>query len=221
MAVDRAKFSAAVTGLIAADGNIEVIHKTVADWDENEYTIIATGPLTLNELSKSIERRLGKGLHFFDAAAPIVDGASIDFTQAFTADRYGRGEGDYINCPMDKSRYEDFIDALISAECAVLKDFEKSDVFEGCMPVEVMAKRGRDTLRFGPLRPVGFSDVNGKRPYAVVQLRRENTAGESFNIVGFQTNLKFGEQERVFRMIPALKDAEFLREFGVMHRNTL
>ncbi|MFR5062132.1 MAG: methylenetetrahydrofolate--tRNA-(uracil(54)-C(5))-methyltransferase (FADH(2)-oxidizing) TrmFO [Christensenellales bacterium] len=219
LAVDRAKFSAAVTELIAADGNIEVIHKTVADWDENEYTIIATGPLTLNELSKSIERRLGKGLHFFDAAAPIVDGASIDFTQAFTADRYGRGEGDYINCPMDKSRYEDFIDALISAECAVLKDFEKSDVFEGCMPVEVMAKRGCDTLRFGPLRPVGFSDVNGKRPYAVVQLRRENTAGESFNIVGFQTNLKFGEQERVFRMIPALKDAEFLR-FGVMHRNT-
>lgn len=219
LAVDRDKFSAAITELIYSDKNIEVIHKTVTDWDENEYTIIASGPLTLKGLSESIERKLGKGLHFFDAAAPIVDGASIDFSQAFTADRYGRGDGDYINCPMDKRCYEDFIDALVSAECAVLKDFEKSDVFEGCMPVEAMAKRGRDTLRFGPLRPVGFSDANGKRPYAVVQLRRENTAGDSFNIVGFQTNLKFGEQERVFKMIPALNDAEFLR-FGVMHRNT-
>lgn len=219
LAVDREKFSAAVTKLIEEDKNIEIRHEIVTDWSEDEYTIIATGPLTLTELSQNIARRLGEGLHFYDAAAPIVDGASIDFSKAFTADRYGRGEGDYVNCPMDKPQYEEFIRALVSAECVILKNFEKSDVFEGCMPVEIMAKRGADTLRFGPLRPVGFSDAAGKRPYAVVQLRRENTEGESYNIVGFQTNLKFKEQERVFKLIPALHNAEFLR-YGVMHRNT-
>lgn len=218
LAVDRAAFARGVTESIRAADNIEVITKTADDWREDEYTIIATGPLTLPPLAETLSERLGKTLHFYDAAAPIVDGASLDMSAAFTADRYGRGEGDYVNCPMNKEEYEAFWNALVSAECAILRDFEKNDVFEGCMPVEIMAKRGRDALRFGPLRPVGFGSI-GNRPYAVVQLRRENTAGDAFNIVGFQTNLRFGEQERVFRMIPALKNAEFLR-YGVMHRNT-
>lgn len=219
LAVDREKFSEAVTKRILGDKNIEIVHEVVEDFDGNDFTIIATGPLTLDALGKSIAERLGDGLHFYDAAAPVVSGDSIDYDRAFTADRYGKGDGDYVNCPMNKEEYEAFIYALVTAECAVLHDFEKSEIFEGCMPVEIMAKRGVDTLRFGPLRPVGFRDNAGVRPYAVVQLRRENTVGESFNIVGFQTNLKFKEQERVFRMIPALKNAEFLR-YGVMHRNT-
>lgn len=219
LAVDREKFSEAVTKRILGDKNIEIVHEVVEDFDVSDFTIIATGPLTLDALGKSIAERLGDGLHFYDAAAPVVSGDSIDYDRAFTADRYGKGDGDYVNCPMNKEEYEAFISALVTAECAVLHDFEKSEIFEGCMPVEIMAKRGVDTLRFGPLRPVGFRDNAGVRPYAVVQLRRENTAGESFNIVGFQTNLKFKEQERVFRMIPALKNAEFLR-YGVMHRNT-
>ncbi len=219
LAVDREKFSAAITERIKEDKNIEIVNELVSDWDKDEYTIIATGPLTMEGLSGKLSEVLGDGLHFYDAAAPIVDGASIDYSKAFTADRYGKGDGDYVNCPMNKDEYETFYNALVSAECAVLKEFEKSDVFEGCMPVEIMAKRGVDTLRFGPLRPVGFYDENGKRPYAVVQLRRENTEGDAFNIVGFQTNLKFGEQDRVFRLIPALHNAEFLR-YGVMHRNT-
>ncbi len=219
LAVDREKFSEAVTKRILGDKNIEIVHEVVKDFDGSDFTIIATGPLTLGALGKSIAEKLGDGLHFYDAAAPVVSGDSIDYDSAFTADRYGKGDGDYVNCPMNRVEYEAFISALVTAECAVLRDFEKSEIFEGCMPVEIMAKRGVDTLRFGPLRPVGFRDNEGVRPYAVVQLRRENTAGESFNIVGFQTNLKFKEQERVFRMIPALKNAEFLR-YGVMHRNT-
>lgn len=219
LAVDREKFSETVTKRILGDKNIEVVHEVVEDFDGEDFTIIATGPLTLEALGKSISDKLGAGLHFYDAAAPVISGDSIDYDKAFTADRYGRGEGDYVNCPMNKEEYEAFISALVTAECAVLHDFEKSEIFEGCMPVEIMAKRGVDTLRFGPLRPVGFRDGAGARPYAVVQLRRENTAGEAFNIVGFQTNLKFTEQERVFRMIPALANAEFLR-YGVMHRNT-
>lgn len=219
LAVDREKFSEAVTKRILGDKNIEIVHEVVKDFDGSDFTIIATGPLTLDALGKSIAEKLGDRLHFYDAAAPVVSGDSIDYDSAFTADRYGKGDGDYVNCPMNRVEYEAFISALVTAECAVLRDFEKSEIFEGCMPVEIMAKRGVDTLRFGPLRPVGFRDNEGVRPYAVVQLRRENTAGESFNIVGFQTNLKFKEQERVFRMIPALKNAEFLR-YGVMHRNT-
>ena len=219
LAVDREKFSEAVTKRILGDKNIEIVHEVVEDFDGSDFTIIATGPLTLDTLGKSIAEKLGDGLHFYDAAAPVVSGDSIDYDSTFTADRYGKGDGDYVNCPMNKAEYEAFISALVNAECAVLHDFEKSEIFEGCMPVEIMAKRGIDTLRFGPLRPVGFRDNEGARPYAVVQLRSENTAGESFNIVGFQTNLKFKEQERVFRMIPALKNAEFLR-YGVMHRNT-
>lgn len=219
LAVDREKFSEAVTKRILGVKNIEIVHEVVEDVDGSDYTIIATGPLTLDALGRSIAEKLGDGLHFYDAAAPVISGDSIDYDSAFTADRYGKGDGDYVNCPMNREEYEAFISALVTAECAVLHDFEKSEIFEGCMPVEIMAKRGVDTLRFGPLRPVGFRDNAGVRPYAVVQLRRENTAGESFNIVGFQTNLKFKEQERVFRMIPALKNAEFLR-YGVMHRNT-
>ncbi len=219
LAVDREKFAEAITKKIREDKNIEVVSKEVTDWDKDEYTIIATGPLTLTPLAEKISENLGDGLHFYDAAAPIVDGSTIDYSRAFTADRYGKGEGDYVNCPMTKEEYEIFYDALVSAECAVRHDFEKSDVFEGCMPVEIMAKRGKDTLLFGPLRPVGFFDENGKRHYGVVQLRRENTEGSAFNIVGFQTNLKFPEQKRVFSLIPALKNAEFLR-YGVMHRNT-
>ncbi len=219
LAVDREAFARKVTEEIEKDENIEVINEVVTDWCDDEFTIIATGPLTLDKLSETIRKKLGDGLHFYDAAAPIVSGESIDYSCAFTADRYGRGDGDYVNCPMNKDEYLAFYHELISAECAVLHEFEKSDVFEGCMPVEAMAKRGEDTLRFGPLRPVGFRDETGNRPYAVVQLRRENTEGASFNIVGFQTNLKFAEQEKVFRLIPALKNAEFLR-YGVMHRNT-
>ncbi len=219
LAVDRDKFAKAITDAINSDENIEFVSEEIFDWDENEYTIIATGPLTHDRLGKTISEKLGLGLHFYDAVAPIVDGVSLDYSKTFTADRYGKGEGDYINCPMNKDEYLAFYDALVSAECALLKDFEKSDVFEGCMPVEAMAKRGVDTLRFGPLRPVGFRDNEGNRPYAVVQLRRENISGDIFNLVGFQTNLKFPEQQRVFRLIPALKNAEFLR-YGVMHRNT-
>ncbi len=219
LAVNRELFAEKITEKLRLDPNIEIVCQTVTDWNTDEYTIIATGPLTLDGLAAKIAERFGAGLHFYDAAAPIVDGASIDLSRAFTADRYGKGDGDYLNCPMTREEYDEFYAALVTAECAVLHEFEKSDVFEGCMPVEVMARRGRDTLLFGPLRPVGFFDETGKRHYAVVQLRRENVEGSAYNIVGFQTNLKFSEQKRVFGMIPALKNAEFLR-YGVMHRNT-
>ena len=162
---------------------------------------------------------MGESLHFFDAAAPIIAGDSIDYDSAFVGDRYGKGTGDYVNCPMNKEEYLRFYNALVNAERATLHDFEKKDVFEGCMPVEIMAARGVDTLRFGPLRPVGFFGRNGEKPYAVLQLRRENAEGDMFNLVGFQTNLTFPEQKRVFSLIPALKNAEFLR-YGVMHRNS-
>ena len=158
-------------------------------------------------------------MHFYDASAPIVDASSILKEKTFTTSRYQKGDSDYINCPMNKDEYYAFVHELVNAERAKLHDFEKSEVFEGCMPVEIMASRGEDTLRFGPLRPVGLLDNEGKRPYAVVQLRRENTAGELYNLVGFQTNLTFGEQKRVFSMIPALANAEFVK-YGVMHRNT-
>ena len=181
--------------------------------------VVATGPLTAEKLSKDILEKTGGGLHFYDASAPIVSAESVDMTCAFTGDRYGKGTGDYINCPMTKEEYYAFVDELLSAEKAELHEFEKREIFEGCMPVEVMASRGRDTLRFGTLKPVGLFGEDGKRPYAVLQLRKENENGTAYNLVGFQTNLKFPEQKRVFSMIPALKNADFLR-YGVMHRNT-
>ena len=163
--------------------------------------------------------RFGGNLYFYDAAAPIVTAESIDFSKAFIGDRYGKGSGDYVNCPLNREEYEAFVEALVGAEKAVQKDFDKRDVFDGCMPVEIMAQRGTDTLRFGMLKPVGLYDAEGKRPYAVLQLRKENAEGTAYNLVGCQTNLKFPEQKRVFSMIPALAHAEFAR-YGVMHRNT-
>ncbi|MBP3272925.1 MAG: methylenetetrahydrofolate--tRNA-(uracil(54)-C(5))-methyltransferase (FADH(2)-oxidizing) TrmFO [Ruminococcus sp.] len=225
LAVDRKMFSDEVTAHIRSHKNIEVVEKEVTEIPEGRV-IIATGPLTSEALSKSINRLIGeKYLYFHDAAAPIVTKESIDMSKAFYASRYGRGEADYINCPMERDEYERFYDAIIHAESAPLHDFDgkESDgfkVYEGCMPVEVLAKRGADTMRYGPLKPVGiYHPVTDKRYYAVVQLRAENAQGSLYNIVGFQTNLKFGEQKRVFSMIPGLENAEFVR-YGVMHRNT-
>ena len=220
LAVDREVFAAKVTEIIKSHPLIETETRVVEDIDEDEYTVIATGPLTVGKLSQALKSRLGDSLGFYDAAAPIVSADSIDFDRAFTASRYGKGTDDYINCPMNKEEYLAFIDALVNAERAEIHDFDKREIFDGCMPIEIMAERGVDTVRFGPLRPVGFTDpATGKRPYAVVQLRAENADKTMYNLVGFQTNLKFGEQKRVFGMIPALKNAEFLR-YGVMHRNT-
>ncbi len=221
LAVDRDKFSALITERINAHSNIEVIHQELTSIPEGNV-IVAAGPLASEALSEDIGRLCGEGLHFFDAAAPIVSADSIDMESAFTASRYERGgDSDYINCPMNKAEYEAFYEALVSAESAEVHSFDKrKDVYEGCMPIEVMASRGADTMRFGPLKPVGLRDPKtGHRPWAVLQLRKENSAGTMYNLVGFQTNLKFGEQKRVFSMIPALKNAEFLR-YGVMHRNT-
>lgn len=218
LAVDRDAFSKYVTEKIESHPRIEVVHEEVTEIPQG-YAIVATGPLTLDALAEDIRGKMGGNLYFYDAAAPIVAAASVDYTKTFTADRYGKGDGDYINCPMTKEEYEAFVDALGSAERALVHDFDKRDVFEGCMPVEIMAARGKDTLRFGMLKPVGLYDAEGKRPYAVLQLRKENCAGTAYNLVGFQTNLKFPEQKRVFSMIPALRNAEFLR-YGVMHRNT-
>ena len=220
LAVDREKFSEAVTKALEKFENINIIREEVEKIDINEPTIIATGPLTSDKLSKEIQSLLNEdGLYFFDASAPIVDAGSIDYSKTFTTSRYQKGESDYINCPMNKEEYYAFIEELTNAQRVALHDFEGVEVFEGCMPVEVMASRGKDTLRFGPLRPVGLLDNEGKRPFAVVQLRRENLEGEMYNLVGFQTNLTFPEQKRVFSMIPALNNAEFIK-YGVMHRNT-
>ncbi len=216
LAVDREKFSAFVTEKLRTMSNISFLSREECELPEEG--IVATGPLTSGPLLEAIKQRYGGNLSFFDASAPIVSGESIDFSEAFTQDRYGRGDGDYVNCPMTKEEYEAFVEALLSAERATLHEFEKGEIFEGCMPIEVMASRGKDTLRFGTFKPVGLRDENGNRPYAVLQLRRENGAGTSYNLVGCQTNLKFPEQKRVFSMIPALKNAEFLR-YGVMHRN--
>lgn len=221
LAVDREKFSNMVTELIKENEYIEVINKEVEDIPEEGITIIASGPLTSDSLSRNLKRLIGEEyLHFFDAAAPIVTYESIDMTKAFRASRYNRGTDDYINCPMNKDQYESFWHELVNAEMAPVKDFEDDNVFEGCMPVESMAKRGKDTLLFGPLKPVGIIDPStGKEPYAVVQLRQDNREGTLYNIVGFQTHLKWPEQKRVFGMIPGLEKAEFVR-YGVMHRNT-
>lgn len=223
LAVDREKFATLVTEGINAEPNIKVINKELTEIPDGDITIIATGPLTSDALAKDIEKRFGGSLSFFDAAAPIVTAESVDMEYAFTASRYDRGgDDDYINCPMNKEEYENFYNALLTAERAPLHDFDVNNpkVYEGCMPVEVMAQRGEGTLRFGPMKPVGLvNPKTGHRPWAVLQLRKENSAGTMYNLVGFQTNLKFPEQKRVFSMIPALHRAEFVR-YGVMHRNT-
>ena len=221
LAVDRDKFSAFITEKLKNHKNITIVEEEITKIPstDEQFVVIATGPLTSESLSEDIKNTFGGGLHFYDASAPIVSAESIDAENSFTGDRYGKGTGDYINCPMDKDEYYAFVDELLKAEKADLHDFEKGEIFEGCMPVEVMASRGKDTLRFGTLKPVGLYGEDGKRPYAVLQLRKENENGTAYNLVGFQTNLKFPEQKRVFSMIPALKNAEFLR-YGVMHRNT-
>ena len=254
LAVDREKFAEKVTEKIASLENVEIVRQEVgktADAEENSdaitlkelaekgIVIIATGPLTSDNLSKEIIELTGdNGLHFYDAAAPIIEKDSIDMNIAFWGDRYREERGkdeevdvwkerikkednnSYINLPMNKEEYENFWRELVNAEVVELHEFEKREIFEGCMPIEVMAKRGIDTLRFGPLKPVGFTDLRtGKRPYAVIQLRQDNSEGNLFNMVGFQTNLKYGEQKRVFRLIPGLENAEFAK-YGVMHRNT-
>ncbi len=226
LAVDRDAFSARVTEAIRSHPLITVRRGEVTAIPAEEVTVIATGPLTSQPLAEDIARLCGGGLSFYDAAAPIVTADSVDMSSAFRASRYDReesGAGDYINCPLNKAEYEAFREALVNAERAPLHAFdtpEQLTVYEGCMPIEVLASRGMDAARFGPMKPVGLRDPHtGHRPWAVVQLRTENAAGTLYNLVGFQTNLKFGEQKRVFGMIPALRNAEFMR-YGVMHRNT-
>lgn len=223
LAVDREGFARRVTEKIRSHPLIKVVEGEMTELPDEGLCIVATGPLSSQAMSEQIRLKCGaEYLHFFDAAAPIVEFESIDLSKAFFAARYGRGGDDYINCPMNKEEYDAFYDALVSAETAELKEFDKQElkVFEGCMPVEVMAARGRDTLCFGPLKPVGLPDPKtGKPPWAVVQLRRDDAAGSLYNIVGFQTHLKFPEQKRVFSMIPGLQNARFAR-YGVMHRNT-
>lgn len=222
LAVDREKFSDLVTEKIKSHPLITLVSQEVKNIPLDENVIIATGPLTSEKLAEDIQKLCGDYLSFHDAAAPIVTFDSLDKNLVFFASRYGRGEADYINCPMNKEEYETFYNELVNAESAPLKEFEKEHfkVYEGCMPIEVLAKRGADTMRFGPLKPVGLTDPRtDKRPYAVVQLRAENSEGTLYNLVGFQTNLKFGEQKRVFSLITGLQNAEFVR-YGVMHRNT-
>ena len=220
LAVDREDFSQRVTLALENHPNVTIIRRE-AEEIPSGCVIIATGPLSSTAITESVSEITGeKHLYFYDAAAPIVMGDSIDYTNAFAASRYGKGEGDYINCPLTKEEYRCFYEALISAEKHPLKEFEKEVFFQGCMPVEVMAMRGEQTLLFGPLKPVGLVDPKtGRQPFGVVQLRQDNKTGTLFNLVGFQTNLKWPEQKRVFSMIPALKEAEFVR-YGVMHRNT-
>lgn len=221
LAVNREDFSDCVTQAIKSHLLIKVFSEEVEEIPDGNV-IIATGPLTSGKLAESISKKCGNYLSFFDAAAPIVTFESLDKDLVFFASRYGKGEDDYINCPMNKEEYLEFYNALINAESAPLKEFEKEQfkVYEGCMPIEVLGKRGEDTMRFGPLKPVGLTDPRTeRRPYAVVQLRKENNEGTLYNLVGFQTNLKFGEQKRVFSLITGLKNAEFAR-YGVMHRNT-
>ncbi len=225
LAVNRELFSDEVTRIVRSYPNIEVISGEVTELP-TENAVVCTGPLTSDALAEKIRAVCGEGLSFYDAAAPIVTADSIDFTKAFFQTRYDKGDADYVNCPMDKEEYERFYEELIRAESAPLKDFDRPEesagmrVFEGCMPVEVLAKRGIESVRYGCMKPVGLTDPRtGKRPYAAVQLRKENREGTLYNLVGFQTNLKFGEQKRVFSLIPGLENAEFAR-YGVMHRNT-
>ncbi len=224
VAVDRVLFSEYITEKIRNHPNIEVIEREMTEIPADEITVVATGPLTSDGLADTIAALIGgRRLYFYDAAAPIVDAESVDMEKAFFATRYDKGDPDYINCPMSEAEYKAFYSALISAEEAKLHEFEAGEqlkVFEGCMPVEVMARRGEDTLRYGPMKPVGIKNPKtGEEYYAIVQLRKENDGGTMYNLVGFQTHLTFPEQRRVFRMIPGLENAEFLR-YGVMHRNT-
>ena len=221
LAVNRDDFSLAVTKEIENDPLIEIIREEVTQIPREGVVIVAAGPLASEALSEDISALCGKALSFFDAAAPIVTAESIDMSKAFIQDRYGTGSDDYINCPMNKEEYEKFYRELINAEVVTLHDFEKKKgIYEGCMPIEIMASRGENTIRFGPMKPVGLvNPATGHRPWAVLQLRKENKEGSMYNLVGFQTNLKFPEQKRVFSMIPALHSADFVR-YGVMHRNS-
>jgi methylenetetrahydrofolate--tRNA-(uracil-5-)-methyltransferase len=221
LAVDRTAFSTMVTEKLAQHPMVEIIRKEVKILPNEELTVVATGPLTSAPLAKELAQLTGEEyLYFYDAAAPIIYGETVDYEQAFWASRYHKGSADYLNCPMNKEEYARFYEALITAELSPVKDFEKEIFFEGCMPIEILARRGPQTLLFGPLKPVGLSDDRkSSKPYAVVQLRQDNATRTLFNMVGFQTHLKWGEQQRVFRLIPGLEKAEFAR-FGVMHRNT-
>ena len=221
LAVDRVAFAAAITGALEGHENIEIVHEELTEIPAGP-AIIATGPLTSDPMAEAISKFFGgaQGLNFYDAAAPLVSFESLDMEHCWFASRYDKGTADYINCAMDKEQYQSFVRELAGAEEAAVHGFEDKKVFEGCMPVEVMARRGEDTLRYGPLKPVGLKDPKtGKEPYAVVQLRKDNRSGTVYNIVGFQTHLRWPEQKRVFSMIPALAHAEYLR-YGVMHRNT-
>ena len=221
LAVDRDLFSEYITKQIRSNELIEVINEEVTSLPDADAIIIAAGPLASQGLIDAIKKYTGDGLSFYDAAAPIITRESVDMSCAFSASRYGRGDDDYINCPLNKEEYELFYNEIINAERAVTHSFDqRKEVYEGCMPIEVLASRGKDTMRYGPLKPVGLTDPRtGHRPWANLQLRKENTEGSLLNLVGFQTNLKFSEQKRVFSIFPALKNAEFVR-YGVMHRNT-
>ena len=221
LAVDREAFGRFITEAIEKNDKIDLVREEVAELPEDGTTILATGPLTSDAMAESIGRLTGsEHLHFYDAIAPIIDAESVDMSVAFRASRYGKGGDDYVNCPMNKEQYDAFYDALMAAEKVPVRDFESMRCFEGCMPIESMAERGRDTLRHGPMKPVGIDDPRtGRWPHAIVQLRMENSEGTAYNIVGFQTRLKWPEQARVFRMIPGLEKAEFLR-YGSLHRNT-
>jgi methylenetetrahydrofolate--tRNA-(uracil-5-)-methyltransferase len=221
LAVDRTQFSARVTEAISREPLINIVREEVARIDPSQLTIIATGPLTSDALSQEIARLTGSShLFFYDSISPIVEAESIDMSRVYLAARYDKGSADYINCPMSNDEYDHFYGALVAAQSVEEKDWEKLNYFEGCLPIEEIARRGRDTLRFGPMKPVGLKDPRtGRMPYAVVQLRQENIRADSYNLVGFQNHLKFGEQARVLRLIPGLETARFLR-YGQIHRNT-
>ncbi len=221
LAVDRVEFSRRIAEAIAAEPRIRVIREEVTHLDENVLTILATGPLTSDALSREIQRITGSDhLAFYDSISPIVDAETIDMDRVYFAARWDKGTPDYINCPMNRAEYDRFLDALIAAEAAEAKEWEKLDYFEGCLPIEILARRGRDTLRFGPMKPVGLRDPRtGQTPWAVVQLRKENLRADSYNLVGFQNHLKWGDQAKVLRLIPGLENAKFLR-YGQIHRNT-
>lgn len=221
LAVDRVRFAAAIDSALASQPNIERVSQVVTALPASGDTIIATGPLTADELASDIVTRLGERMYFYDAIAPIIAGDSIDRTVAFNASRWDKGEGDdYINCPLDKAQYEAFVQAVLAAECMPLHEFEEPKYFQGCLPIEVMAASGPDTLRYGTMKPVGLTDPRtGRWPYAVIQLRKEDTEGRAYNIVGFQTKMKYPDQQRVFKTIPGLENAEFYR-MGAIHRNT-
>ncbi len=220
LAVDREQFSSYITEQIKNNKNINFVCKDVAEFEPDAITIVATGPLTTDNMGQALQQKLGQQFfYFYDAAAPIIDAETIDLNKAFFGARYGKGEDDYLNCPMNKEQYLKFYTELVSAQRVELHDFEKGNIFESCMPIEIMASRGQDAIRFGPLKPVGFTNPHdNSKPYAIVQLRKENNCATMYNMVGFQTNLTFPEQKRVFSLIPGLEKATFLR-YGVMHTN--